>query len=181
MVSFGLYYKEPDKIEEKTKEVIPPKDNSAYKDIDIIKEFLKVCCDKEKLASVKKRDLFTAYCIYCKETKNITITETWYNRFTKILTKLIKDYNNKCENKTDKPKTIKIKGIRIDGVSGYRNLTLKPKYKEKVNTFITNIENQNEKPKNTETEINPEKIETKEKMTGIDILIEKIINFRYPE
>ncbi len=41
-----------------------------------------------------------------------------------------------------------------------------------MNTFITNIENQNEKPK---------KAETKEKMTGIDILTEKIINFRYPE
>ena len=177
MVSFGLYYKEPDKTEEKTKEIIPPKDNSAYKDIDIIKEFLKVCCNKEELASVKKRDLFTAYCIYCKETKNITVEKTWFNSFTKILTKLIEDYNNKCENKTDKPKTIKIKGIRIDGVSGYRNLTLKPKYKEKVNTSITNIENQNEKPKNTETEINPKKAETKEKMTGIDILTEKIINF----
>ena len=75
----------------------------------------------------------------------------------------------------------KIKGIRIDGVKSYRNLTLKPKYKEKVNTSITNIENQNEKPKNTETEINPKKAETKEKMTGIDILTEKIINFRYPK
>ena len=87
----------------------------------------------------------------------------WFNSFTKFLTKLINDYNNKCENKADKPKTIKIKGIRIDRVSGYRNLTLKPKYKEKVDTSITNIENQNEKSKNTETEINPKKLKQRKK------------------
>lgn len=50
-----------------------------------------------------------------------------------------------------------------------------------MNTFITKIENQNKKPENIETGINPEKAETKEKMTGIDILTEKIINFRYPK
>ena len=93
---------------------------------------MKVCCNKEELAYVKKQDLFTAYCIYCKETKNITVAKTWYNSFTKILTKFIKDYNNKYENKADKPKTIKIKEISTDGVKSYRNLTLKPKYKEKV-------------------------------------------------